>query len=134
MITAELAQYIHDQGYGVWDPTGPNGNIFVENMPDTADNAIALISSGGSPPDVGGLVSRPTIQVLVRGNRSADETFTLAAAILAQLHGHHDTRLVVGGTRIMLCRARQSEPIFLGRDANGRFDYSINFQLITGGD
>lgn len=134
MIAVEIAQYLHAQGHGTWDPTGPTGDIYIDEIPDTADSGMSIRASGGPGPDANSLVSRPAVQIIVRGSRSAKETGDLAAAVMTSLHGLHDTVFVAGGTRVMLCTARQSEPIPLGRDENQRYEYSMNFQLITGGE
>ena len=133
-LGGEIARYLDAAGLGTFDETGPSGDIYVDHMPDTVDSGICVYASGGPPPDVSTSVSRPAVQIIVRGNRSAQEARATAASILAALHGLHDTTFITGGTRVMLCAARQSEPIPLGRDENGRGQYSINFQLITGGD
>lgn len=39
------------------------------------------------------------------------------------------TDFMVGPTRVVLCRA--SQPLYVEKDANGRFVYSINFELLT---
>ncbi len=134
MIAAEIAAYLGANGFGTWDPDGSNGDIYVDHMPDTVDEGLCVYSSGGSAPDVSTSLARPAIQILLRGNRSARETCAKAEAILTELHGLHDTIFTAGGSRVMLCSARQSEPIPLGLDENGRHQYSINFTLITGGD
>ncbi len=133
-VAVEIAAYLDAQGHGTWDPDGPDGDIYVEAMPDTVDAGLCIYSSGGSPPDVATSLGRPAVQIIVRGTRSAYDTGQTARAILAALHGLHDMTFIDGGTRVMLCAARQTEPISLGRDENGRFQSSINFQIITGGD
>jgi len=132
-LASEIARYLSAEGLGVFSDAKGGGDIFVDTMPDAAASGICVYTTGGSPPDTATSIARPTLQVLVRGAR-ARETCLRARAILAMLRGLRDIRLTNGGTRIMLCIARQSEPIPLGRDENGRYQYSVNFQFITGGD
>lgn len=133
MIIAELAQYIHDNQLGVYDPDGATGNIYLELMPEAPDDAIAVYSTGGMSADVTTSVSRPAAQILVRGAGGPIVVGAIAWAIHRLFDNLTSVRLS-GGTRVMLCQCRQSEPISLGPDENDRQQYSINLMMITGGD
>lgn len=134
MIVEEIAEYLAADGLGTFDPTGIIGDIFIETMPDSPDVAIGLFTTGGLAPDVATSVARPRVQLVVRGGRDPREAALLATAIYEALHGLRSMEFVPGGTRIMLASAVQSGPIRLGPDDNGRHEYSINLQFITGGD
>ena len=134
MIVEEIAEYLTSEGLGTFDATGITGDIFIETMPDSPDVAIGLFTTGGLAPDVSTSVSRPRVQLIVRGGRDPREAAALAAQIYEALHGLRSMEFISGGTRIMLCSAVQSGAIRLGPDDNGRHEYSINLQLITGGD
>lgn len=134
LVIEQIAHYLHAEALGTFDPDGTGGNIFIETMPDTPDEAIGLYSTGGLAPDIATSVARPGAQIIVRGSRDPRLAAAKALAIQGALHGMHSTEFVSDETRIMLCAARQSEPIALGPDENGRHEYSINLLLITGGD
>jgi hypothetical protein len=133
-ITDELAQYLNDQGLGLFDPTGATGDIFLETMPDVPDDAVAIYATAGLPPDVRTSIGRPSVQIVVRGGRDPRDAAGRAAQIFTALHKLHAMTFVPGGTWVMLCAAKQSQPIGLGPDENRRYEFSINFSLITGGD
>lgn len=142
MIVEEIAKYLHDSNFGIYDPDGTSsngeGNIFLEDMPDVQDSesdiAIGLFSSGGQTPDIMTSISRPAVQIIVRGGRDSSDASSLAEQIHNDLHGKTTFYFTPGGTRIMQCACRQSEPIRLGADEQGRMEFSINLMLITGGD
>lgn len=133
MLVAEIAEYLDGLGLVSFDAAGVNGNTFIETLPDTPDVAVGIFSSSGPAADVSTSVRRPGVQLLVRGDRDPRTAEAQAQLIWDALHGLHTTAFVVGGTRVMLCAGRQSAPIRLGPDVNGRHVYSLNFQLITGG-
>lgn len=136
MIILEIAEYLHNQGIGTYNPDGDPDiahNIFIEQMPDEPDLAIGLYTSSGFSPDTKTYVGRPGFQVIVRGDRNPLTAAELAQEIFTALHSPSVTQFTTNGVFILQCASRQSEPISLGPDANGRFEYSLNFQVITGG-
>lgn len=132
MIIMEIADYLNAHGVGIYDDSGTTGNIFIDNMPDEPDIAIGLYSSSGMAPDIKTKLRRPGVQIIVRGDRDPLTSATLAQQVYNALHATDAKTFTDGGTEILLCAARQ-EPIRLGPDDNGRYEYSLNFQLITGG-
>jgi hypothetical protein len=133
MLAVEVAKYLADQGLGEFDENGITGDIFVESMPDSPDEAIAVLTSPGLAPDNATTVARPAIQIIIRGNRDPRTAYERAQCIITAMHAKHSTYFTENGIRIMLSSCKQSEPIRLGPDENGRHEYSINIQLITGG-
>ncbi|MDQ0168775.1 hypothetical protein J2T19_000212 [Paenibacillus tundrae] len=71
---------------------------------------------------------RPAVQVLVRA-KSASKADEIARAVYVDLAGK--TEFNFGTTRVIKCIANQSAPIYLGKDANERTMYSLNFTLTT---
>ena len=134
MIITEIAQYLHDNGLGIYSPNGVDGNIFLEFMPDEPDEAICLHSTGGMAADVATPITRPTVQVIVRGNTDSLAVAAIAESIHDALNNLHSMRFTMDGEYILLCQCRQSEPTHVGVDENGRHEYSINLALITGGN
>ncbi|MCL5105669.1 MAG: minor capsid protein [Armatimonadetes bacterium] len=133
MIVEEIAQYLQSLEIGTFDPAGVIGDIFIETMPDTPDTCIGLYTTAGMPPDTKTSISRPSVQIIVRGSRDPRTASSLATRIQEALHGLHSMTFIPDGSRVMLCSARNSEPVSLGRDDNQRHEYSINLQLIIGG-
>lgn len=133
MIIVEAAQFIDNSGLGTFDTTGDAGDIFLEQMPPTPDEAICLYSTGGAPADAKTTVARPGAQLIIRGS-DLEATMTKAEALHAFFNDSSITEFVSGGTRVMLCQCRTSEPIFLEADENGRYQYTFEIAMITGGE
>lgn len=125
MLTAEIAAYIASLGIGTFSDTG--GDIFLAGLPDTPDECIYIRSTGG-PQSYSGLpFDNPTVQIIVRGeNLTATEG--KAQAIYNALHGYTG-RLTEDGRWIVSCLGMQSAPADIGKDQNGRIEYSLNFEL-----
>lgn len=130
MLGAELATYLDGLNLGVFS-TGADSTIYIEHLPDTPDTCIGIYSRGGAAPDLKTTVGRPQLQLIVRGDTDPRTAQSVAQALQDALHGLHDTTFDT--TRIMLCQCAQSQPVSLGPDDNGRYRYSINLNLITGG-
>ena len=130
-LTVQLAHYLHDQAVGTFDETGVTGDIFVECLPETPDQAIAVYATGGPGGDGKLPYDNPTIQVIVRGNQDPRAPGALAQTIYDLLHGFRNSTFMTSGAWIVGCRGIQSAPVHIGRDENGRHEYSLNFQLIT---
>lgn len=102
-------------------------SYFALSFPPTAgDNSAKVEIIGGGSPDRELL--RPSIQVIVRA-KTAINAESKAWEIYDFLK--HKTNFMIGATSVVLCRAEQSSPLYIGTDENGRFLYSINFQLLT---
>ncbi|AWB45276.1 hypothetical protein DCC85_14275 [Paenibacillus sp. CAA11] len=101
------------------------GNEFLAASPD--DCAYTRIT-GGYNPSQWTSKRRPSFQIVLRA-KSAAAAETQANAIYDDLHGK--AAFSLGGTRVVKCVADQSAPIYLGKDANGRTQYSLNFTLTT---
>lgn len=100
------------------------GNEFETGNPD--DCAYTRLT-GGLPPSEWTTKSKPSFQVVVRGKASVADA--KATEIFTHLHGKSEFH--IGSTRIIKCKADQSSPIYLGKDANSRAMYSLNFTVTT---
>lgn len=129
MIIEQIASYLDELGIGVYDTIGVSGNIFLEHLPDNPDIAIALYSSGGSPADSKLNYDLVAVQIMVRGGLDATQAQSLAQGIYDEIHGFEGALFVGGGDWIVSCLGIQSHPVLLGKDANGRFEYSLNFDI-----
>lgn len=129
LILGELALYLDAQALGVYEPDEAGGTIFVEKMPQTPDEAIALFATGGLQASGKHGYDSPTVNVQVRGPENDPlAALAKAEAVYGALQGLHRATLP-GGTRVINCRGLQSYPVSLGRDDNERQGYSINFEF-----
>jgi len=126
-----LKDLLVSQGVGVFAATTGWG-IFVGKMPDdtsSADTAIALINSGGRPPNPKWLLDYPSVQVMVRGTSGGyRDAWDKAAEVQDALLGIPsqdvtDGRLV-SATAIGHINA-------IGCNGSNRPLFTVNFQLIV---
>lgn len=98
-------------------------NVYLGNLPDSPDNAVAIIPTGGFSRDLyfgnDSDLREPTFQIIVR-NTSYATGETLCETILGLLSGKTTTRIKM--------IQQMSDVISLGRDQNNRPNWSINFR------
>ncbi|MFW5434354.1 minor capsid protein [Paenibacillus apiarius] len=101
------------------------GNEFESGNPD--DCAYTRLTGGFSPSEWTSK-SKPTFQIVVRAEKAS-----VADAKATKIYEHFNGKaeFYIGDTRIIKCLANQSSPIYLGKDANGRAMYSLNFTVTT---
>ncbi len=100
--------------------------IILGQMPDQPDNCIALYEYAGFPPDLHWNGEYPGLQIRVRdiGYENGKERIERIVQIL---HGLNEKMLA--GERYLLIKAKGS-PAMLKRDASGRVEFVINFDVI----
>ncbi len=105
--------------------------VFLERLPDEPADAVAVYSRGGAAPDTLVGLERRGVQLIVRSGATDPRTgFETAAAIYNELHGLvPNGPLVAGGSWVQQVMAGQSGPVAIGRDAKGRFEWSLNFTV-----
>jgi hypothetical protein len=118
----ELITFIKTRVNGVYYP---NSFPISKNAPDVC--AVVKLT-GGFPPSQWTGKKQPSFQILVRGNVDA-EVETRAYAIHAALMNLHD--VMVGDESIVIIRAMNSVPIYIGNDENDRPIYSMNFDCVV---
>lgn len=127
-MLVEVAEYISDNGIGIFDKTGLGGNIFINMLPSSPDICISIYDSGGRQADSKLGYSLLSFQVIVRGDLNPFSSRSKAQLIYDLLHGF--TGLFVdNGHWIVSCLGIQSGPTHIGTDDNGRHEYSLNFRL-----
>ena len=129
MINSEIAQYLEANGHGTYDPTGTNGNIFIDALPSEPDKAIMIESTGGAEMDSKLGYDMPTRRILVRGEQDPREPKRLAKDIYNDLHGFSNDTLVTDGIFVVGVHGIQSGPVNIGQDDNNRHRFSINFRF-----
>lgn len=121
MLLDDIATYLQTNGVGT-----VGTDIFLGQLPASPDNCVALFEYAGFPPDLIWSGERPGLQARIR-NKSYSAGRTKAEQVVQKLHGLAESTL--SGTRYLLVRAEQS-PESLGRDANGRNEWVVNFAII----
>lgn len=133
MLLKQLAEYLAAQGWGTFDPTGPDSTIFVGVLPLAQPNAcITLLEHPGNKPRVTLSIDEPRVQLIIRGAEGTrEETRAQAHDLLKALHGYRNAPFVADGIWVCKCLSLQSAPADLGVDINRRPEFSINFDLQT---
>jgi hypothetical protein len=116
----DVADYLEDNGIGV-----VASSLFVSYLPESPDTCYAIFDTGGFAPD-GEIVgmSNPTFQITVR-DVSFGSGRNKLEAVKDCLHALRNTQ--VGDTYFWYILALQ-EGGHIGRDENGRDEFSINFR------
>ncbi len=121
MLLDDIVSHLQTEGVGT-----VGVDMFKGLLPDQPDNCTALFEYAGSPPDLHWNGEYPGLQVKVR-NKSYAAGRVKIESVITKLHGL--TEQVIGTTRYLLVRANQS-PESLGRDANNRNEWVVNFTVI----
>jgi len=102
-------------------------NLFVDTEPETPNDCVTIINSGGSEPNNEADIYNPSFMIRVRG--AADkysETYKLVQDILEYLHLMHDEE--INNSKFLGIWAT-SDVLSLGRDEQkNRPVFSINFR------
>lgn len=129
----EIAALLDELNLGTYNADGSvGGNISLLALPPTPDIAIAIAPYQNVEASIRVAVDEPRFQIRCRGT-STDARIPgqLAQNIYDALHGMTSRRLP-GGTWLALIAATQSTPIYIGRDKNSRFEYTVNFRAALG--
>lgn len=119
MRTLDIKRYLETQIPYTYYP-----NAYPDSAP--ADCARVVVLPGGQADRE---VNRPSLQIVVRASHPATaENKAWEIQNLLQ----NKTNFTVGSVRVIVCRAL-SAPLYMGPDANGRVEYSLNFTLLTEG-
>lgn len=91
---------------------------------------VRNLTSNRSVLAVGGLQNTTTavkgISIVVHWNKNPDETECVAQSIHALFYGQHPK---IGDYRVIKCDMRSDEPISVGTDTNGIYEYVIETWL-----
>ncbi|MGH3323261.1 MAG: minor capsid protein [Streptomyces sp.] len=126
-ILEEFAALLELRALGTFKEDGSaGGTIFLAALPTTPDDAIAVARYGGPESDSRLPYDELALQIRVRGKANDARTAeTKAQAVYDGLHGLGMLTLP-GGTWLQLAIAAQGGPIYIGRDDNGRHEYTVN--------
>lgn len=126
-VLDDLAQHLHDAGLVTFDAAGITGDLFIETMPTSPDEAVALFGYGGPESHGTRGWDSPRVQVRVRGTPDPRVSRARCQAIYDALHGL--SNVVWGATRVTSCVSIQSSPQSMGKDDNNRHEHIVNLQL-----
>jgi hypothetical protein len=115
---SDIVDYLATGGYGT-----KGTSIFYANMPDTPDNCITVIQTGGHKPEPWEDLEYTGLQVIIR-NSDPDTARTNADGILAYLAGK--THLTINSRRYHWIEA-QGSPSDGGYDEEMRRLFTIGF-------
>lgn len=90
------------------------------------DDCIYVRMQAGYAPSEWTTKRQPGFQIVLRAKNPPDAE-ARSNAIYASLHGKRE--FTFGTVRVVNCVSDQSAPIYLGKDANGRTQYSLNFNI-----
>lgn len=112
----------------VSDGVGTLGtDLFETFLPGEIDNGFVVIETGGMEPDKELGIHTPTFQVLIR-SKSYSNGRNRLTSVYNSLHQIYNKQ--IGGTYFFFILA-QTEGGHIGRDDNGRDQFSINFHCKT---
>lgn len=124
-----IARYLQERGLVTYDPTGVSGDCFIETMPSSPDEAVALtIYDDRVEPDSLLPYDEPRVQVRVRGTTDPRISRRRCAEIRSHLHGLGPT-VLPDGTELVLSVCIQGAPGSMGADENRRHEHVANFRM-----
>lgn len=124
MKILELTSFIETRVPGVYYP-----NAFPISK-SAVDECSAVKLTGGFPPNQWTGKKQPSFQILVRGTAAGQ------AEVEARAYAIHEAlmnlrEVTIGNESIVVIRAINSVPIFIGNDENNRPIYSMNFDCVV---
>ncbi|HEY6116475.1 MAG TPA: minor capsid protein [Candidatus Dormibacteraeota bacterium] len=124
-----LARHLQAQGLVTYEPASASGDLFLESMPPTPDEAVTLtIYDDGRESDSKLGYDEPYVQVRVRGTKDPRVSRQRCTAIRDELHGLGEMTLP-DGTELILSVALQNAPASIGIDQLGRHEHVANFRM-----
>lgn len=119
----DVASYLQTEGLGT-----VGTNIFKSYLPETSTGTIlAVLDTGGTEPDRYLPTYEPTFQVYIMAENYSDGKAKLDAVRTAL---HQQANVTLGSTYFYFIMAI-SEGGHIGRNENGKDEFSINFQCRT---
>ena len=124
MKILELIPFIKTRVDGVYYP---NSFPISKSAPDVC--AVVKLT-GGFPPSQWTGKKQPSFQILVRGKANDP------AEVESRAYALHEAlmnlqNVVIGEESIVIIRAMNSVPMFIGNDENNRPIYSMNFDCVV---
>lgn len=128
MLASEVAEWIGTNVTSCsFDTTGVTGNVFISTMPSSPDTVVMVSEYGGIVDDKNPF-SDINVQTRVRGTKDPRVGYNIAKEIFDELQGLTNTTLISSGKHVVKVNALNT-PIDIGRDDNGRHEWTVNFQI-----
>lgn len=127
MIIEDVAQKIHTDGNGKFDPEGDTGTIYLGMLPSTPRDVVSIFLREGGESDPFNEYVKANVQIIVR-SVSKIGGMTRAQNILRSFNGQSKDFISDGNT-IINCMAKQAEPIDIGKDEADNHEWSINLEI-----
>lgn len=124
-LDEEVAQFLEDEGVGTFGT-----DIFVSKLNDAVNDTIAVIDTGGMPPDDYLPLPKRTIQIIVRRLDQA-ESISVAREIRDLLHNRFWQDVSSTGTIFQLRSTAMQEPTPIGQDEKNRYEVTCNYLFLT---
>lgn len=129
VLEEELALLLEQLGLGTYKPTESGGTLYWPVAPSEPDECTTLALYSGNESSSRDPYDEPRLQVRCRGNATDPRIpKRQASAVYDALHGLGH-RALAGGTELQLAIGNGSGPEYMGRDANGRHEYVVNFRV-----
>jgi hypothetical protein len=120
-IIEQVAQYLEDNSVGT-----VGTDIFLGFHPDSPNNSIAILDTGGATPDIDLTdIQSPTFQIIVR-NTDHETGKTKVDTIRGLLHNKYNSTLISGQNYFYSINL-VAEGGHVGRDNVNRDMFSMNF-------
>lgn len=104
-------------------------SVGMGSEPDSPDNRITCIDTGGEPPNPRWLLDFPSVQVVVRTSaNNYDGGFTIAKVVKDLCLGV-DAQDIDGDRLVSVTLV--SDVFYIGKDDSQRHKFTLNFNLIT---
>ncbi|MFD4264151.1 minor capsid protein [Streptomyces sp. NPDC058534] len=124
-----LAQHLAGKGLVTYAPDAVGGDCFIDGMPSTPSEAVALTSYDDAvEPDSLLGYDEPRVQVRVRGTRDPRVSRQRCKSIRNELIGLGPVALP-DGTELILAVPLGSGPSSIGADENGWHEHVANFRM-----
>lgn len=124
MFAIELAQYL-DVANVLTYSESDGGDCFISSVPSTPDECIVITPSPAPEGSAKLGYDHPAFQVRARGT-DPQTPYDRLRAIYDELAGLSYVTLS-DGTYVVSVEAMQSDPGYIGQDANGRHEYTQNY-------
>jgi hypothetical protein len=129
LLIEELAVRIDNDGIGRYSPDDDTGDVYLGVLPGTPTDIVSLFPRGGAPanPPLPYEEVNASVQIIVR-SVSRLGGFARGQSIIDSLNGTSGA-LIVDGMTVIDCMAQQAEPVDIGIDDAGLFEWSINLSI-----
>lgn len=128
-LLEEVAMLLAQLGVGTYTPSAAGGTIYLVQLPQEPDVAMAVTPYPGATGDAGLPYDLPRFQIRCRGSKN-DRTagYALAHSVWNALQGLGSGYLP-GGTWMVQCTGVTNGPGYMGTDGNGRDEYVVNVEI-----